>query len=65
VGGAILRGDAICGEWLLSARDRLVAFVVRYKWPLIFMMAVYGVAIVLLLVFSSGPQNVPFEYEIN
>lgn len=49
----------------MSIKDRILGFVVRYKWALIIAALAYVLAIVFLMLFSSGPQNEPFQYQVS
>ena len=49
----------------MSVRNRVVGFLVKYKWALIVATVVYVLLMVVLMAFSSGPQNEPFRYQIH
>ncbi len=44
--------------------SRILSFVRRHKMAFLVTIVVYVIAIVLLILFSSGPQNEPFIYQI-
>lgn len=49
----------------MSIVDKAVGFVIKYKWSLIIATVVYLLAILFLTMFSSGPQNEPFRYQVS
>lgn len=44
--------------------SRMMGFSQRHKVAFLIAMAVYVLAILFLVLFSSGPQNEPFVYQI-